>query len=143
MKNEIELREAICKAALDWMHTPYHHHARVKGVGVDCANLLVAAYAEAGLTEQIDLGFYPHDWHMHKSEEMFLGWVKKIGLMQISAPRMGDVAVFQFGRTFSHGAIMTGEETAIHSYINMGVIISRLDEAPLQGRAVQYWSLFR
>ena len=140
--DEIEKRNAICQAALSWMQTPYHHHARVKGVGVDCANLLVAAYHEAGLAENIDLGFYPHDWHMHRSQEMFLEWVDKVGLRRIDSPKMGDVAVFKFGRTFSHGAIMTSANTAIHSYIDMGVIISRLDEAPLQGREVQYWSKF-
>lgn len=132
---------AIVAAANGWLGTPYHHHGRVKGAGVDCANLLVACYHEAGLTGNVDLGFYPHDWHMHRSEEMFLAWVTRLNLKIVDSPKMGDVAIFKFGRTFSHGAIMINGNTAIHSYIDMGVIVTRLDETPLLGREVQFWSL--
>lgn len=137
-----EKRARVVKTAMQWMGTPYHHHGRVHGAGVDCANLLVAVFHEAGVVPNLDLGHYPHDWHLHRSEELFLAWVKRVGAVPVSSPTTGDVAVFRFGRTFSHGAVMLDEHTAIHSYIDRGVILSRLDEEPLAGRDVQFWSLW-
>jgi hypothetical protein len=37
-------KRAQVQEALTWLGIPYHHHARVKGVGVDCAQLLCAVY---------------------------------------------------------------------------------------------------
>lgn len=34
-----EQRAAVAQEALAWLGTPYHHHARIKGVGVDCAQI--------------------------------------------------------------------------------------------------------
>lgn len=135
-------RQDVVAEALTWLHTPYHHHARIKGAGVDCAQLLCGVFEAVGMVEHIDTGFYPHDWHMSRNEELFLQWLAKVGARQVDAPQPGDVAVFRFGRTFSHGAVMIDEQTTIHAYINMGVIQTRLNEAPLDGRLVQFWSLF-
>ena len=32
-------RAAVVAEAIAWLGTPYHHRARIKGVGVDCAQL--------------------------------------------------------------------------------------------------------
>lgn len=136
-------RVRVAAQAVSWLATPYHHHGRVKGVGVDCANLLCAVYHEAGVIGNIDPGFYPHDWHLHHNDELFIQWVERTGAHSVEKPMTGDVALFRFGRTFSHGAVMISAETIVHAYLEMGVILSRLDEHPVAGRAVQFWSLWK
>jgi hypothetical protein len=57
-------------------------------------------------------------------------------------PKAGDVALFRFGHTYSHGAIIVDNDLAcIHSYVGRGVIMSRPHEDPLAGRPVLYWSI--
>lgn len=133
--------EAIISEARAWMGTPYHHHARIKGVGVDCAQLLCEVYEAVGLVPHIDTGHYPHDWHLHRGEELFMEWLDRVGAHRIDAPAAGAVALFRFGRAFSHGGVMVSTRECVHSYINQGVILTRLDEEPLLARPVQFWSV--
>lgn len=141
----LRTRAAIVAEALTWLGTPYHHHARVKGAGVDCAQILLAVYADAlGLAPSLDPGAYPTQWHLHRSEELYLHWLQRAGARQVQAPALGDVALFRFGRTWSHSAIVIGldpEPDYLHAYVNLGVIRSRASEDPLADRQPQFWSL--
>jgi cell wall-associated NlpC family hydrolase len=144
---DAQMRQAVVKEALTWLGTPYHHHARVKGVGVDCAQLLCAVYEVCGLVPHIDPGNYAHDWHLHRGEEVFIGWLEKVGAREVRVPvrpAPGDVALFKYGRAFSHGGVVVesrGELTVVHAYLIRGVIRSRLDDEPLQGRRARFWSV--
>lgn len=74
MPSETDLRARIVEEARSWLGTPYHHHAMVKGAGVDCAMLLVAVYGAVGLLpEGFDPRPYPQDWHLHRDCERYLG----------------------------------------------------------------------
>lgn len=140
-----EQRAAVAAEAWAWVGTPYHHHARIKGLGVDCAQILAAVYEAAGLVPCLDLGNYAQHWHLSRSEELYLGWLERVGARRVEgAPQAGDIGVWQFGRCFSHGGIVVeggADPTVVHAYIGRGVIVSRVSEDPLQGRAVQYWSI--
>lgn len=39
----------LIRTAREWLGTPWHHQAALKGVGCDCAGLVMGAAAEAGL----------------------------------------------------------------------------------------------
>lgn len=137
-------RERIVREALSWLGTPYHHHGRVRGVGVDCAQILIAVFAAAGLVEEFNPGNYPRDWHLHHTEELYAGWLDRYGreLRADERPQAGDVALFKFGRAYSHGGIVTdGDGTVLHAYLGIGVTLTRLNEAPLAGRPVRFWSI--
>lgn len=131
------MNDRICAEARSWIGTPYHHHGRVKGAGVDCAQILIAVFAACGVIDAFDPGAYAHDWHLHRGEEIYADWLDQYG-DRITAPEPGDVALFRFGRTYSHGGIVV-PDGIIHAYIGRGVILSRLDEEPLSGRPVLYW----
>lgn len=137
-----EDRARVVAEAYSWLSpaTPYHHHARIKGVGVDCAQLLCAVYEACGLVPHVETGHYPVDWHLHHTEERFIGWLARYAA-PVLTPQAGDVAVFQYGRAFSHGAIMVDEQACIHSYIGRGVMLNRLTEAPLDGRPAIFWGI--
>lgn len=42
-------RADVVTCARTWLHTPYQHQARLKGVGVDCAGLVIGVARELGL----------------------------------------------------------------------------------------------
>ena len=134
------MRERVIQEARAWLGTPYHHHAAIKGVGVDCAQILIEVYADAGVVERIDVGEYPHDWHMHRSEEKYLWWIKKY-CRKVKNPKKGDIALFTFGRCVSPAAIIvTWPGEVIHSYIKQGVVLASADGAELRGRLHSFWT---
>ena len=42
----------LAESALLWLGTPYHHNAKIRGVGVDCARFVIGACEDAGLLEK-------------------------------------------------------------------------------------------
>lgn len=141
-----DLRRHIAAEARTWLGTPYHHHARVKGVGVDCAQLLAAVFEVAGVIPHLDLGNYATQWHLHHGDELFLQWLQRCGarpLAEGEAPQLGDIGVWRYGRTHSHGGIVVEagpDPLIVHAYIRRKVITTRVSEAPLAGAPVCYWS---
>jgi hypothetical protein len=126
----MSIADDIIEAALSWVGTPYHHHAKVKGAGVDCIQLVLAAHEEAGLVEGIDTGTYSTDWYLHRSEDIYLAGVEThlrpvdelslcIAARQAidatwEAPR-ASVFVLRVGRTFSHGGVVTRWPMIVHA----------------------------
>lgn len=109
------MRAAIVAEARSWERTPYHHHARVKGAGVDCAQLPAAVYEAVGLIPHIEPAYSP-DWMFHQDAEAYLEWVLPYAreiAREDAGP--GDLAVFRFGRSYSHSVIITGLPMGIHA----------------------------
>ena len=127
---------------MTWQNTPYHHLANVKGAGVDCAQLLIEVYHKIGVLERIDVGFYPKDWHLHRSEEVYLMWVEKY-CKPDSEPRPGNIVMFKFGRCISHAGIITRWPRLIHSYVKHGVVIATVNDAELKGRLYGFYNPFK
>ncbi|WP_207000753.1 hypothetical protein [Trinickia mobilis] len=135
-------RDEVIDIARTWLRTPYRHEGRVKGAGVDCAMLLCEVYHEAGLIPYIDPRPYPQDWALHRSKERYLGWVEKFG-HEVAVPQRGDLALYRFGRCYSHGVIVIdwpGE--IIHSYRDLGVLLDRGDAGYLMDRQVRFFTLW-
>lgn len=111
-------RDAIITEAQTWLGTPWRHEAEIKGEGggVDCGHFLRAAYVGAGIVPSFPIDPYPRDWHLNQRGERFLAYVES-WLDRTDDPLPGDVAVFRFGRCFSHGAIVVSWPTVIHSYL--------------------------
>jgi len=125
---EVQVRARIVAEAREWIGTPYHHRARIKGVGVDCAQLLIGVYAAAGVIEEFETGDYPQDWALHRDDEDFLGWVLGKGGRPVDRALPGDVLLYRYGRCYSHGAIAVDDEYMIHSFMGRGVEIVERDE---------------
>ncbi len=121
-ENEVRQRAAVVAAARRWIGTPYHHHARVRGAGVDCAMLPLAVYSGLGLMTPEDFGNYPTQWHLHHDEERYLAIVTRHAHEIDPPPGPGDFVLWKFGRAFSHGGIVTLWPRVIHSFIGVGVL---------------------
>jgi hypothetical protein len=68
--------------------------------------LIVRVFVDTGLCAPFDPRPYPPDWHLHRGEERYLGFVFD-RCHEVETPRPGDVAVYRFGRCYSHGGIVT------------------------------------
>ncbi len=126
---EAEARTAVINEARSWIGTPYLHQGRAKGIGVDCAMLLLEVFESAGLVPHLNLietvtdpatqiAKYPPDWMLHRDEERYLEIVERfarklpIGVQ----PQDGDIALYRWGRTVSHGGIIDHWPRIIHAY---------------------------
>lgn len=138
-----EQRAAVVCEARTWVGTPYHHRAALKGAGADCAMFPVAVYRECGV---IPSGYrapeYSSQWHLHRSEELYLKEIDRFAREIPGPPRAADFVVFKFGRTFSHGAIVVEWPLIIHSYIPHGVTLAdALTDAQLIGREMKCFEI--
>ncbi len=128
----MSLRDRVVREARGWIGTPYHHGARVKGAGVDCAQILIAVYAAAGVIEPFDPGYYPPDWMLHRGEERYAQFIARFAdeFDWRATPILpADVVVWRYGRTFSHGAIVTAWPRVVHAYAQNGCV----EEADVTG----------
>lgn len=121
-------RQKVVKEALTWSGTPYHHEGRRKGAGVDCAMLLAEVYHAAGVLPYIKVDHYAYDWHKNKRRERYLEEVLKHA-HEVEIPLPGDMVIWQFARTFSHGAIVIAWPTIIHAYIDRKCGIENVSQA--------------
>lgn len=119
-------RARVLAEAATWLKTPYHHRGRVKGAGADCGTFLAEVFQAAGIVPPIEPGHYPMDWALHKAgpkNERYLAHVtahaREIS-PELVAP--GDVVVWRYGRTFSHGAIVVAWPRIIHA-VNPGGVV--------------------
>lgn len=136
----------IVRAATAWLGTGYHHAGDIQKNGkdrggVDCAMLLVRVFCDGGWAPPVDPRPYPPDWHLHRDAERFLGW---IGLYAdpVDQPAPGDVVLFRFGRTVSHGGIVCsvdGDDVRmIHANKDAGQV-ERADVRRWKDRLAGYW----
>lgn len=136
-------RQQIVNEARSWMGTPYHHAGRAKGFGVDCGQILAAVYEAAGLIPHVEPEPYPHDWHLHRSEERYLHLVQSYAV-PTDTPKPGDIALFKWGRCIAHGAIVVEWPRVIHSTLQLGVVEEDAEaNADLKKRLAGWWTLWR
>ncbi len=117
-------REGIVAEALSWLGTPYAHRQRLKGVGVDCAQLPFAVYRACGLLGEGELDPYPAQWHLHRGEELYVDEVVRLGGREVASAQPGDLLLWRYGRTFSHGAIVVEAGGAVHAVRGQGVVLA-------------------
>jgi len=140
------VRDEIVREAMSWVGTRYHHLGDIKGVGVDCAMLLVRVFVDLGLVLPLDPRPYSPQWHLNRSEEVFLGWLDSVHAKPVAQPQVGDVAVFRFGRAYSHGAILVRGDhmdgDVVHAARKEGsVLLQSLHEHGLTNRPVKWFSV--
>lgn len=143
MRITAERRGEIVRSAMEWLGTPYHHHARIIKAGADCAMFPLAVYQGCGfLPAHYQAPAYSVQWHLHRSEELYLQEVEKFCREIKGPPLPADFIVFRFGRTFSHGAIVVEWPLIIHSCIPHGVLLTdAVRDGELLGRETKLFEL--
>lgn len=134
-------RQAVLTEAESWLRTPYRHRARVKGAGADCAQFLIGVYAAVGKVSPFEPEDYPQDWMMHRSEERYLGEVAQ-RCKSIPYPAPADIALFKFGRCFSHTGIVVSWPLLIHANLrDRCVAWGDATKGDLAGREVKFFEV--
>ena len=130
----------IIDEARTWVGTAYHHQARVKGAGVDCANLIAGVLENCGWPK-FHLDTYSTQWHLHNTEEKLLNILESYGCKRLQDAAVGSIITFKFGKVSSHIGIITSPTTFIHADVRVG----KVTEVSLNGQWAQlvsgYWSL--
>jgi cell wall-associated NlpC family hydrolase len=121
---EAQQRAAVVAEALTWLRTPHHHRAAIKGVGVDCAMLPASVYAAVGLIPVQDPDHYAYQWNQHRKTELYLDRVREYATEISGPPSAGDLVMFHYGQTFSHGAIVVAWPTVIHAHVKEAVVLA-------------------
>ncbi len=123
-----EQRAHVVREAESWLGTPYHAGARVRGVGVDCAQLLIAVFHGAGVLPALDPAPYPADWYLHRDLERLLlhlaPWATPT-----RDPEPGDIVTYRFGRAVAHAGILVAPGAIIHAAHQIGVVRDVVDFA--------------
>jgi NlpC/P60 family putative phage cell wall peptidase len=89
-------RTRIVAAARDWIGTPYHHQASVKGVGCDCLGLIRGVWRALQGPEPEALPPYTRDWGDVTGSEPLLAAARKYLVPRdIATAQPGDVIVFR------------------------------------------------
>jgi cell wall-associated NlpC family hydrolase len=97
-------RAEIVAAARKWVDTPFHHQARLKGVGVDCVGLVIGVARELGLVApDFDVVGYPRV----PDGTSLMGIVREhMTEIDRAAMQPGDVVVVSFDRDPQHLGIL-------------------------------------
>lgn len=96
-------RSAIVAKAREYLGTPFRHQGRAKGLGVDCAGLVVCVARELGLTDfdTCDYGRHADGSRMRALLEAHL---KRVPFAEA---RPGDVLYLWFVKEGQHLAFLT------------------------------------
>lgn len=134
-------RADVVAEAMSWVGTPYHHEGAVKGSGVDCAMILVRVFADLGLIPEIDPRPYPMQWHLHRDDERYLGWIRRYA-RPVTEPQPGDIALYRFGRCISHSSILVTDGLMVHAHLRDGAVVLSERRSIDAERLVGHWSVF-
>jgi len=138
-------REAVIAIARGWLGTPFHDCAQLKGVGVDCAQLLAAVYGEAGFLTGLVIEPYSPQFMLHDNDPLFETYVRRFAReIDPADVKPADVVLYKVGRSFAHGAIVVDWPGAIiHAFKSFGrVAETPAFEADLFERKTKFFSVW-
>ena len=126
------MRDLIIKEAKEWVNTPYHHQAALKGVGVDCVGLIRGVGFATGALPVLEeewkrfnaYGRLPNPRRMREGMHKFLCPIEAGDRM------IGDIAWIEWRDDLPmHLAILSthnGRDTIIHSYSDFKKVVEHV-----------------
>lgn len=136
-----ERKERFREILEAWIGTPYRHQCAVVGRGADCSLFIGQAVLDMGILTGMDVPYYPRDWHIHGTREVFLKNLKN-NLRQnlsdgLSYDELHRSESLEFGDwvgmsirssgVINHSAIYLGDEKIIHSVAGHGVKVTEFN----------------
>ncbi len=106
----------VVRTARTWLGTPYHHQGRLKGVGVDCAGLII------GVAHELELSAFDVQGYAARPNGDSLRRLceDQMQLVMLDEARPGDVLLFRFDAHPGHLGFLasTGQGfTLLHAYL--------------------------
>lgn len=137
-------RARIISVARSWEGTPFHDDAKLKSIGVDCAQFVASVYVEAGIVQPFEVPRYQSQWFLHRSDELLMEFVLRFAReIQENEIGMGDLVLYKIGRAYAHAAIIIDwPNEIIHAHKLSGMVISaRPFDNDLRNIPVKFFSL--
>lgn len=120
-------RAQVVAAARSWLGTPFHHQARKKGAGIDCAGLVVAVGRECGYAIEDRVGYqrYPS-----VARHLYDDCLKNLVEISIQEAKPGSVLLFWLVKTKRSGiklpqhlGIVGEPDTMVHAWCDAKRVI--------------------
>ena len=118
-------QQAIIRVAREWIGTPYHHQAALKGVGCDCLGLVRGVYRELYGREPEAPPAYSSSWIEETgSDELLKACHRHLSDVPLIDATVGDVLLFRMVRTgpVKHMAILVEDNRIVHAYVGHEVL---------------------
>ena len=141
---DVKDRARVIDVARSYLGTPFHDGAQLRGVGIDCANLLAATYTEAGLVPHVDIAPYSPQFMLHRDDPLFESYVRRFAHEIPEAEvQMGDIVLYKVGRSFAHGAIIVEwPNKIIHAFKSFRMVAETGGfDADLRGRETKFFTI--
>lgn len=122
-------RDAVVAEARRWLDTPFHHQARLRGVGVDCVGLVIGVAHALGLSDY-DTTDYSRAPDPEAMRAKLAAHLDPVPFREL---RCGDVIWFRVVQEPQHLGIVSALEPLmmVHAYQRPGV--NRVVEQGLDG----------
>jgi cell wall-associated NlpC family hydrolase len=108
-------RKMICDKTREYLKTPYQHSGRVKGIGVDCAGLIICVAKELDVYRGQDIQGYtriPDGKELLKAIQLKAGKRK-----DLNEAKEGDILLMRFAEEPQHLGILVEDNYLVHSYV--------------------------
>jgi len=112
-------RADIVAAANQWLGTPYHHQASLRGVGCDCLGLVRGIWRELHGDEPEPVPAYSPRWAESTGEDsLAAAALRHLTRVPPGAERPGDVLLFHWRAHLpaKHCAILSAPGRIIHAH---------------------------
>lgn len=127
-------RALVVAEARTWLGTPYRGNQGCKGVGVDCAWILLRVYSACGLIRDFDPPRYKSALaRMREGEHFYRSMILRFAVEVRRDPLPGDIVLFRVplvsrrnGTVLTratHGAIVTEWPRVVHAYSAAGRVV--------------------
>lgn len=146
---EDDFRSAIVAEALSWVGTPYRNTGRIKGVGVNCAQLLYGVAIGSGAIppDSPEPKWYTAQLHTHSKDERLIAYVENYGAQEVSESEVGpgDIVLYKTGQSHGHAAIVVEwPERIVHCLPPQGCAEGHgRKEGILAGKQRRFFSLWK
>jgi len=105
--------------AREWLGTPFHSQASLKGIGVDCSGMVIDSLIRAGMINPLRRFPYQLGRASNDGEIMTADFTQSIKpghvLIEANDIQPGDILFFEFIKKIRHVSIATSETTHIHT----------------------------
>jgi cell wall-associated NlpC family hydrolase len=125
----------------DWLGTPFAHRQAVKGVGVDCVQLIGQIMTACGVVSSYQFGSeYTLDWSHHHDRSIILDYIARTGrFVRVPEPMLGDVVCFTIGKCVHHAGVMASSRSFLHAMAGSQVKFSSLRDRTWAKRTDSFW----
>jgi NlpC/P60 family putative phage cell wall peptidase len=127
---------AVVAEARRWIGTPYQHQARLHGVGVDCAGLII------GVARELDLAYVDVQGYGRIPHQGMLRRICDEHLLRIDDIEPGCILLMGFllgPAQEQHLGIYTGEDSIVHAYAHAGACVEHRYSSAWRSRTRQIY----